>query len=411
MREKRRLFFKGGVQAEITGLGRERFFNIAARRELFVTGIGTDRDGHVLFWTTGEDYKKMKPAARKAGVRLFLRKKYGLPFFLFRNRKRKPLAAGFICFFLLLYGLSFFIWDISFEGNLRFTDQMLLHYMETLPVACGMRKSAVSCEELEESLRNQFAEITWVSAEIKGTRLTVRIKENEAMLSPVEPDRTPCDLTAEKDGVIERCVVRNGLLKVRAGDPVAAGDLLVAGTIPIYDDSENLVSSHEIRADAEVYARTVYETEKKLPLTYEVKSRTGRVRRGAFFSIFGRTFYFLMPAYGDASWEFFMEERQLRLFEDFCLPVYGGLVTALEYVPYERAYTKEEVSAEKDRYMEEYMEKLQEKGIQILANDGKIEKGESGWKIQGTVTVIEDIAGPIPIPEKHEENQTVNEFN
>ena len=411
MREKRRLFFKGGVQAEITGLGRERFFNIAARRELFVTGIGTDRDGHVLFWTTGEDYKKMKPAARKAGVRLFLRKKYGLPFFLFRNRKRKPLAAGFICFFLLLYGLSFFIWDISFEGNLRFTDQMLLHYMETLPVACGMRKSAVSCEELEESLRNQFAEITWVSAEIKGTRLTVRIKENEAMLSPVEPDRTPCDLTAEKDGVIERCVVRNGLLKVRAGDPVAAGDLLVAGRIPIYDDSENLVSSHEIRADAEVYARTVYETEKKLPLTYEVKSRTGRVRRGAFFSIFGRTFYFLMPAYGDASWEFFMEERQLRLFEDFCLPVYGGLVTALEYVPYERAYTKEEVSAEKDRYMEEYMEKLQEKGIQILANDGKIEKGESGWKIQGTVTVIEDIAGPVPIPEKHEENQTVNEFN
>ena len=98
-------------------------------------------------------------------------------------------------------------------------------------MACGMRKSAVSCEGLEESLRNQFAEITWVSAEIKGTRLTVRIKENEAMLSPVEPDRTPCDLAAEKDGVIERCVVRNGLLKVRAGDPVAAGDLLVAGTI------------------------------------------------------------------------------------------------------------------------------------------------------------------------------------
>ena len=51
-----------------------------------------------------------------------------------------------------------------------------------------------------------------------------------------------------------------------------------------------------------------------------------------------------MPAYGDASWEFFMEERQLRLFEDFCLPVYGGLVKALEYVKYELDYTKEYVS-------------------------------------------------------------------
>ena len=92
----------------------------------------------------------MKPAARKAGVRLF-KEKVQTSLFFFRNRKRKPLAAGFICFFLLLYGLSFFIWDISFEGNLRFTDQTLLHYMETLPVACGMRKSAVSCEEAGES--------------------------------------------------------------------------------------------------------------------------------------------------------------------------------------------------------------------------------------------------------------------
>lgn len=357
MRETKRLFFKGGVQAEVTGLGRERFFNIAARRELFVTGIGTDRDGRVFFWTTGEDYKKMKPVARKAGVRLFLRKKYGLPFILFRNRRRKPLAAGFVCFFLFLYGMSFFIWDISFEGNLRFTDQTLLHYMETIPVACGMRKSLVSCEALEESLRNQFAEITWVSAEIRGTRLTVRIKENEAMLSPEEPDWTPCDLAAEKDGIVERCVVRNGLLKVRAGDPVAAGELLVSGTIPIYDDSETLTASHEIRADAEVYARTVYEAEKRLPLTCETRSRTGRVRRGVFFSIFGRTFYFLMPAYGENPWEFFMEESQLKLFEDFFLPVYGGIVTALEYVPYERAYTKAEVSAAKDRYMETSYEK------------------------------------------------------
>ena len=61
--------------------------------------------------------------------------------------------------------------------------------------------------------------------------------------------------------------------------------------------------------------------------------------------------------------------------------------------------------------LNEYLQNFTEKGIQILANDGKIEKGESGWKIQGTVTVIEDIAGPVPIPEKHEENQTVNEFN
>ena len=64
-------FFKGGVQAEITGLGRERFFNIAARREIFVTGIGTDRDGRVLFWTTVEDYKKMRRRQKRLASAFF----------------------------------------------------------------------------------------------------------------------------------------------------------------------------------------------------------------------------------------------------------------------------------------------------------------------------------------------------
>lgn len=43
------------------------------------------------------------------------------------------------------------------------------------------------------------------------------------------------------------------------------------------------------------------------------------------------------------------------------------------------------------------MEKLMEKGIQIIGNDGKIEKSESGWQIQGTLTVIEDIASEMPV--------------
>ena len=86
-------------------------------------------------------------------------------------------------------------------------------------------------------------------------------------------------------------------------------------------------------------------------------------------------------------------------------------MTALEYVPYERVYTKEEVSAEKDRYMEEYMEKLQEKGIQILGSDVKIERSESHWKIHGTLTVVEDIAKESPMPEDQEEIQTVDEHH
>lgn len=407
-----RYYFCGGVRVQIDGYDRERFFNIAAQRELKICEIKEDPATKVItFWTTVEDFWKMKAVARKAKTRLLVTDRYGLPFFLHRNRKRKLLALGICSFFIMLYTLSFFIWDISFEGNFRFTDEMLLHYMETLPVSCGMKKAEISCEDLEGEIRNHFTEITWVSAEIRGTRLIVRVKENEALLAPEIKDETPCDLAAAKDGIIVKTITRSGFCQVKAGDQVTAGQLLVSGTIPIYDDSETLVNSHLVRSDAEIYAETIYQYEKSIPLSHTKKAGTGKVRKGFFVKIFDQSFYFLMPARGEKSWEFFMEQKQLKLFRNFYLPVYGAVVTAREYVPYEKIYTDEEARKIADDYKAEYMEKLSEKGVQILRNDDRIERNESGIRICGTMTVVEDIASSVPIPEKYEENQTVDEHN
>lgn len=404
-----RYWLRGSVKVEIEGHNIERFYNIAAQRGIEIRDIRMEDSAEkekkiVTFWTTPSEFRKLKPVVRKTNGKVRIRERFGLPFFLHKNRGRKFLAAGVVCCFLFLYGMSFFIWDISFEGNLRFTDEMLLHYMEEIPVVYGMKKSDISCEELESAIRNRFTEITWVSAEIKGTRLVVRVKENEALLAAIETDDNPCDLIAAKDGVIVKKVVRSGISSLKAGDAVSAGDLLVDGTIPIYDDSETLVNSHEVHADAEIYAETVHTIQKTVPLTRLEKTRTGNIRYGVFLRAFDRTFYGLMPVYGDSQWEFLMEETQIKIFEDFYLPVYVGKVSAYEYVPYEKNYTEKEISSICDDFLQEYMEKLSEKGIQILGSDGKIEQGESGWQIRGTLTVIEDIAKETPIPEKHEEN-------
>ena len=93
------------------------------------------------------------------------------------------------------------------------------------------------------------------------------------------------------------------------------------------------------------------------------------------------------------------------------LPVYVGILTAREYVPYEKVLTKTEVSDAADRYLNEYMQNLTEKGIQILGSDVKIERSGSHWKIHGTLTVVEDITKSSPIPEDQEEIQTLDEHH
>ena len=289
---------------------------------------------------------------------------------------------------------------------------MLLHFMDTIPVQCGMRKKEISCGDLEKQIRNAFPEIGWVSAELTGTRLTVHIRENDRILKTETGSKAPCELTAGSGGTVTKIIVRSGIVRVKAGDEVKTGDILVSGKLPIYDDSETLVKTNLVHADAEVYAETTRTVTWKIPVVEEIRAGTGKKRMGVFFKFLDTEFCFLMPDLKkESSWELFMEESQLRFSKNFYLPVYGGILAAREYIPYEKVLTKSEVSDSADRYLNEYMQNLTEKGIQILGSDVKIERSESHWKIHGTLTVVEDIAKESPMPEDQEEIQTVDEHH
>lgn len=410
---------EGSVKVRIDGRGMERFFNIAAQREIEIWDIETEErekkcggKRSVYFKIMPRDFKHLKSIAEKTGVRLRITEKHGLPFWMITGRRRSLWVGGLAAFFLLIFVSSFYVWDISFDGNCRFTDETLLHFIDAVPVRCGMRKSEISCSDLENRIRNAFPEISWVSAELTGTRLTVHIRENDVILKAEKEPETPCNLAAKADGTVIKMIVRNGIACVKAGDTVAAGDILVSGKLPIYDDSETLVKTNKVHADAEIYAETTKTAGWTIPETEEIRAATGKKRRGLFLKFAGAEFYFLMPDLKkESTWELFMEETQLRLSENFYLPVYVGILTAREYVPYEKVLTKTEVSDAADRYLNEYMQNLTEKGIQILGSDVKIERSGSHWKIHGTLTVVEDITKSSPIPEDQEEIQTLDDHH
>ena len=242
---------EGSVKVRIDGRGMERFFNIAAQREIEIWDIETEErekkcggKRSVYFKIMPRDFKHLKSIAEKTGVRLRITEKHGLPFWMITGRRRSLWVGGLATFFLLIFVSSFYVWDISFDGNCRFTDETLLHFIDAVPVRCGMRKSEISCADLENRIRNAFPEISWVSAELTGTRLTVHIRENDGILKAEKEPETPCNLAAKADGTVIKMIVRNGIACVKAGDTVAAGDILVSGKLLIYDDSETLVKTN-----------------------------------------------------------------------------------------------------------------------------------------------------------------------
>ena len=161
-----------------------------------------------------------------------------------------------VCFwaFFLLYFLSHFLWDIRFVGNLYYTDETIRDFLEEEGIQYGMWTNQIVCNDLEQAIRIRYPEITWVSAQISGTRMIIQMKENFSGTDSTEIKNAPGDLAAAEDGVITSMIVRQGTPLVKPGDEVKAGQVLVSGRIPIHDDSGEVVAEEETTADADVYA-------------------------------------------------------------------------------------------------------------------------------------------------------------
>lgn len=364
-------YLGGYLDVCLSGFSPERFLNLCMTRQIVIWNLRF-QEGRYFFFIPLKDFYKVRPLARKAKVRLRITGRYGLPFFLHRNRKRKLSAAGFACFFLVLFVMSRFIWNITLEGNYRFSDDTLLHYLDQLEIRYGVRKRGIDCDSLEEAIRSSFPDIIWVSAQISGTRLMIKVKENDGMRSIPVKDETPRDLIAGKDGVITRMVVRSGKAQAAPGDEVKQGQVLVSGVVPIYNDAEELVNEQYVRADADIYAETLEESTESISKFTEEQSCTGKTRRGIGLRVGSLSFVWLLPAPRDTSWKVTRENRQMTVFGDFYLPIWMDRITAREYQAYERCLTNEEIEREKDKINRQKIENFKEKGVQIIENNVKI---------------------------------------
>ena len=157
---------KGYIKVKITGHSLERFLNLCSFHRIVIWELTAVEDGCELCLYAA-DFKRMKPLLKKTETRIKILQKRGVPFFLFRNRKRKGFfVGGGVCVFLVwLY--SCFIWDIRFQGNCFQTDEVLTRFLKEQGIEPGMKKSGLKCEEIVKEIRKEFDDIVWVSAYIE----------------------------------------------------------------------------------------------------------------------------------------------------------------------------------------------------------------------------------------------------
>ena len=395
-------YLRGYVKIKIEGYSPERLLNLCNANHILVWGIEKKEQSFELYVGV-RDYKKLRPFARKTNTKIILLEKHGLPFFLHRFRKRKMFFVGMILCVSWIYVLSLYVWNIHFEGNVSQSNEELLDYLEGLGVEHGTLKSKVICEEIETGLRTKYPNMLWVSAEMRGTRIIIQIKENEDedIVSRIEVKETESEsIVSEYAGVVESMIVRQGTPVVSIGDEVMEGQTLVEGYYPIKNDAGEIVRYEGVTADADIFLLVKETYRDHFSTEYVMKEYTEKRRLG-FKVYFGEKCFEFQPKIKFENYEILMDKREIHITENFYLPFSIEFLWFLEYIPKTNRYTEEEVKELVNfRYQNKYKNILQ-KGVQIIGKDVKIDFNGKLCRVCGNLTlrIPIDTKIPVTIPE------------
>lgn len=374
------------VRIDVKGNAKERYLNMCRARHFPVWDVTSDKKNDVITMCMNrEDFLESKSAIRKTGVKVSVKEKSGLPFLLKKINKRRVFVAGALLGVLFLFMMMRSIWAFQFEGTKRITDEQIVDYLESCGITIGTPIRELNYEELEQGLREQFPEITWASVSQRGTTLLIRIREREYTESLQRyDDRT--DIVADVDGVIVSMIVKEGVPYVQKGDVISAGDILVGGAVPIYDENSEISGYHYYHAQADIVVETSQRYTDTLSLSYEKKVYTGKealiVSLGAFDAR-----VVLGNGLSSPNVESQSKSYQLRLFRYLQLPFFAQITRQNAYEWQLSYYTKEEAQELLLSGLEKYLRELSEKGVQIIAKDVKIIKNGMSMEIAADITM------------------------
>ena len=265
-------YLKGYVIIRIEGLTLERLLNLAAANDIYLWDINRNNHTVIEMKATTTGFKALKKLVKKVGCRAEIVEKRGIPFILTKLKKRKMLAFGFIVFCGVIIFLTSFIWKIEIIGNEQTPESEIIKVLKEHNITNAKLKYNIQEDKIKEVLIGNFDYFSFINAEIKGTKLTIEVREQD--LPPEQVDKNyPCNIVAKKKGVIVKVIAKNGKNVVRKGQVVNKGEVLISGII----EKENIEDTFLVHAEGEVLALTRYSSTIEESIVKKVKEETGRV--------------------------------------------------------------------------------------------------------------------------------------
>ena len=381
----------GYVNISVEGYFIERFMNICISKKILLWNIKREKSTFLYANVGIKNFKKLKEIARKTKCKINIKEKKGLPFVFNRHRKRKIFLILLIVFFIIIFTLSNFIWNIEVKGTSNISKEEILETLKENGLKIGMAKNKIDTQKIINSIRLNRDDVAWVGIGITGTNATVKIVE--ADLKPEIIDENDyCNIVSEKEGLILKVTAKNGTPLVKKDDIVKKGSILIAGYI-----EGKYTGTRYVHSEGEVLAKVGYSKKDKIELQKQEYKQTGK--NESKYSIRIKNFvinlYKTLPNF--ENYDTIIEEKKLKIFSNFYLPIEIIKNTYYETELQEKEYTKEEAKEILIQQLEEQLkeeikepEKITNKQINVYENDDSTEI-ELIYEVLETIGIDEKI--------------------
>ena len=374
----------GYVRITIEGYFIERLMNLCSNKSILMWNSKREKQTILEVNVGVKDFKKVVKLAKQAKCRVNIKQKKGIPFIFNRYRKRKIFFISLLLIIGVIAVLSNFVWNIEIVGNEKIQKDEILETLQKEGLQIGTVKSKVDTKEIINKMRLDRNDLAWVGVEIKGTNAIVKIVEADQKPEIIKEDEY-CNIVAKKAGIIEKISAVNGTPLVQKGDVVKAGTPIIGGWL-----EGKFTGTRYVHANGSVQAKVWYSENVKIPLKQVVSKETGNEETKYSLRINNFTINFYKTLSKFQKYDTIEENKKLRLFSNFYLPL--ELVT-YTYKEYEEVVVVHSFEEAKQMGIDRAAETLKEniEGKKVLDKQVQVKAEAEYIEVQVTYEVEENI--------------------
>lgn len=357
----------------------ERFINLCSQNGIALWDIESYGE-EIIASTTIEGYRNILPSAKKSGMKTHIIKECGLPFLIFRHRKRIGIPIGFLIFTITLTFLSTRVWLIDVEGCSTVPEETVLAAVENAGLRAGCSRRKTDSSLISLNVEKNVEGVSEIKINIIGSKATVIVKERAPAPGIGDASGT-YDIIAAKDAQLLILEPYRGTAAAKLFNTVLKGETLISGVVANKDES-----AHYVHASGYAVGRTETVIKEKSSGSEKYFTLKTVKKRKKFFFL-GIAF----PQYGrNIKSDFVFSEEKAVSFSGQKMP--AGIIET-DYLSYSESTVRPDSRQLELISIERYMQKaaLFVATRQVTAENVTESFGEKDKTVQGKFICYENI--------------------